>query len=77
MHSTVLLYAGGLVQFQKPSQPIATYVRSNLNASNRQIPLGNLSHIISKLSTTELAPFPFYPVHHLIDLEIIPRFLLV
>ena len=64
-----------LVQFQKPSQQIATYVQSNLNASNRQMHLGDLSHI-SKLSTLEIAPLPFYPAY-LLDLEIIPRFLLM
>ena len=42
-----------LVQSQKPSQPIATYVQHILNASNRQM-LRDLSHI-SMLSTSELA----------------------
>ena len=47
-----------LVQFQKTSQPTETYIQSNLNASNRQFLFGDLSHIIiSKLSTSELAPW--------------------
>ena len=53
MHYLLIGYM--LVQFQK-TQPIATYVQNNLNASNRQMLLGDLSHIIiSKLSTSELA----------------------
>ena len=58
-----------LVQFEKPSQPIATYVQSNLNTSNRPMLLPDLSHItsISFLLAT----------HFLLDLKIIPHFLLV
>ena len=44
-----------LVQFQQPSQPIAMYVQSNLNASNRQMLRGDLSHIY-QLSNSELTP---------------------
>ena len=39
---------GTPVPRQKPSQPIATYVQSNLNASNWQMLLGDLSHIYQK-----------------------------
>ena len=72
---TVLLYAGAVWKTFTTNCNLYKKQPEHLQPTNAS--WWSFSHI-SKLSTSKLAPVPFYVAHYpLIDLEIIPRFFLV